>query len=290
MSVVLRPGVSFGPGVTGQIAGVGQGGVVGVAGLPLIKIVAALNLTGNLALALDAGDGASYGGTVQTWTDTSSGGRDFFRGADGNASTDDPTFNGTAGNLTRAEYFSFDSSDFFTKASSNGTFENSWHQDAAIFSLLFAFFNPSGAASQQCVLSTSTQGGAAQEGIIFTIQADNTLRLLVKNDAGGNVAIITNTEALDTNAWNIVGFSINEATGAAGARFFVNGVQETATSTYTSPGTGDAETTARIGARGDGGVAFLNSARLAAFAMWDIALTEGNFDALYSLTRPRFGI
>lgn len=68
---------------------------------------------------LDATIAASYGGTGQTWANLTTSpadgaGRtdyDFFLGADGSATTDDPTFTGSAGDP--AAYFALDGGDYF---------------------------------------------------------------------------------------------------------------------------------------------------------------------------------
>lgn len=68
---------------------------------------------------LDATDADSYPGSGQTWANLiaspadGSGQTDFdvWRGGSSSASTDDPTFNGTAGDS--AAYWSFDGGDFF---------------------------------------------------------------------------------------------------------------------------------------------------------------------------------
>ncbi|MGB0817404.1 MAG: hypothetical protein ACPGQQ_00765 [Candidatus Puniceispirillaceae bacterium] len=78
---------------------------------------------------LDATVSDSYGGSGQTWANliaspadgASQSDYDFYLGAGSGSSTDDPTFNGTAGDA--AAYWSFDGGDYFSLAlgSSNET-------------------------------------------------------------------------------------------------------------------------------------------------------------------------
>ena len=96
------------------------------------------SLTSGLQLCLDAGSASSYDGSSQKWLDLSGNGQDFFRGADGSATTDDPTFNGSAGGLSSSEYFSLDGGDFFrydaaNTAAMNGVHHNNAFSAAACF-------------------------------------------------------------------------------------------------------------------------------------------------------------
>jgi hypothetical protein len=71
-------------------------------------------LTTNLKQVLDAGDSRSYPGTGGKWLDMTSGGYDMFLGTTASAQSSDPTFHGTVGKHTDAEYFSVDGGDYFT--------------------------------------------------------------------------------------------------------------------------------------------------------------------------------
>lgn len=83
---------------------------------------------------LDATDAASYPGSGQTWANLiaspadGSGKTDYdvWLGATSSSSTDDPTFNGTAGDA--AAFFSVDGGDFFKSKGNNPAMLNSFHK------------------------------------------------------------------------------------------------------------------------------------------------------------------
>lgn len=82
---------------------------------------------------LDATISASYGGSGQTWAnliaspaDTASQtAYDFYLGADGSSSTDDPTFTGSAGDA--AAYFACDGGDYFTLKTLSSAVPTLWN-------------------------------------------------------------------------------------------------------------------------------------------------------------------
>ena len=96
-------------------------------------------LTSGLRVVLDAG--SADAGSGQSWLDVSGNGVDFFRGADGNSSTDDPAYNGTLGNLSSSEYYSYDGGDFFTYDSTNESWMQDMHKDNAEFSIAMWLYN-----------------------------------------------------------------------------------------------------------------------------------------------------
>jgi hypothetical protein len=83
---------------------------------------------------LDATRTTSYSGTGQTWNNliatpadsSSQSTYNFYFGADANASTDDPTFTGSAG--SPSAYMAFDGGDRFKLASAMTTFLNNLHK------------------------------------------------------------------------------------------------------------------------------------------------------------------
>ncbi|HEY8191003.1 MAG TPA: hypothetical protein VIG74_01160 [Alphaproteobacteria bacterium] len=111
---------------------------------------------------LDATMTTSYGGSGQTWANliaapadgAAQTDYDFYLGATNSATTDDPTFNGSAGNP--AAYFSFDGGDRFSiKSGSNTSFLNSLHKTT-------------GGADWTCVAALYTNNVSAANPIINT--------------------------------------------------------------------------------------------------------------------------
>jgi hypothetical protein len=88
-------------------------------------------------LCLDAAALESYNpaSDAQRWKDLSGNGNHFFRGSAVGSGSDDPSFQGTAGDLSGAEYFQTDGNDYFW---SEGTpnYSADDHKDNAAFTIL----------------------------------------------------------------------------------------------------------------------------------------------------------
>ena len=256
----------------------------------LIDIITTLGLTTNLKLCLDAGDADSYDPGVQTakWLDTSGNGHDFYRGTSGVGDGAEPTFNGSAGGLSSAEYFSFDGGDRLDYDTTNETWMENIHKDNAIFSFMFAYRRGTGASSYR-LFNTHISATA----IGFNISHNSNPAVLDFRVGNGTSNPFsqqtTGTFAQDT--WTILQGSLNEATGASGALLKINGsTAETFTSTYTSPSTG-AAAAATIGSRPGGAGNLPSGSRLACMAIWEgTALSATNLTDIYNAIKGRFGL
>ena len=147
--------------VSGSVSVVGSVTVKPVAPViqpTLITAITTAGLTSGIQYALDAGDSNSYSGTGQSWLDTSGNEQDFFRGADGSASTDDPTFNGTAGGLSDTEYWSFDGGDFFRYDSAQETWMDNLHKNNARFAFMAWVFVKHSGVENQYITATAHVG------------------------------------------------------------------------------------------------------------------------------------
>lgn len=267
----------------------GAGGVA--ADGSLYGIISSLGLTTNLKLCLDAGDANSYDPAVQTakWLDTSGNGYDFYRGTSGAGDGAEPTFNGSAGGLSSAEYFSFDGGDYFLYDSATEAWMNNLHKDNAAFSFLFVVYLGGTAPSQRffSTNTTSTNIGA----IVGVTTASNTGRLDIGKGGSGALSIDT-AGTIAAGAWKVFQVSLNEATGASGALFkFNSATAEAFTSTYTSPSASDSAGTASIGGAPDGTRLLTSGSRLACIAAWEgTALSATNLTDIYNAIKGRFGL
>jgi hypothetical protein len=114
---------------------------------------------------LDATKSASYDGTSQTWANlvvapadgSAQSAYDFTLGTDNTVTTDDPTFNGSAGNA--AAYFSFDGGDFFEIAGAMTQFLKDLHKTTGGQSHWVAVAGQLTAGTTQCLFSTGTTAG-----------------------------------------------------------------------------------------------------------------------------------
>ncbi len=265
------------PGMTGPVAF--AGGAIGPRTFQ--QMIEETFGTSGLDFVLDAADGASYDGSSQTWVDTHST-NDFFRGATVAAEASDPTFNGVAGAMTDAEYFSFDGGDFFRETAAH-TFAENWHKDNAAFTLVAVFW-PLAHTGIQALFNTTSITDAP--GLSWNLDASELLHLEVSN-ASAAVLDINTVGAISVSAWNFLAVALNEATGANGATLQIGATQSSFTSTYTAPSAAGSGLPYEIA--GEGGTRRpVSGSRLACMAGWSRRLSDGELSALRSALQQRF--
>lgn len=257
--------------------------------LTLHEAITYAGLAGNASLILDAGDAASYT-SGQKWLDRSGGGYDFFRGTSDSATTDDPTFNGTAGGVSSGEYWTFDGDDHFNYDTTN----EAWMQlqaDNAAFTLIVIHW-PVALAARQGLMGTRRES-VGDNGWWFVFDANDKLEFLQDGDS---THIVYQTDAaIATGSWHVSAVSWDEAVGAGGAFFWNNGAylqkdgSDTFDSTYTA-GAATATQLMQIGALGGSERPLQNNYRVAAAAVLNTAVSKEQLDRLYNLIRWRFGI
>lgn len=255
----------------------------------MIDVLRDLNLTTNLKLCLDAGDSQSYDGSSQTWTDLSGGGYNFYRGTTSGAEGSDPTFNGSAGHQSKNEYFSFDGGDWFTLNQSNPSWVSAIHKNNAVFTIIEWIYANNIDSPTKPYGSMGTASASAS-GFYFGNTATGTgldIELNVQNTT--STALLTKSAIQATNnAWNMLGISMTESTGAL--TFVINGSFDAQTSkTYSSPGT-DAGLTMRLNNDPSADAAETSGNRSAIVAILDIALTQAQMTSIFTATRGRFGV
>ena len=172
---------------------------------------------------LDATCLDSYGGSGQTWSNliaspadgAAQADYDFYLGADGSASTDDPTFTGTAGDT--AAYFAMDgSNDFFTIKGGNTSFINAMHKTTGGSSWWVAFIGyiDSTAANGQGNIAGTTAGYSLGPGINIrhnTRTANRKMIASINGDTGADTFVGTDTLAEDSYYFAVMSF--DAATG-----------------------------------------------------------------------------
>lgn len=255
----------------------------------LFEIITTASLTTNLKVCLDAGALASYSGSGQPWLDLSGNGFDFNRGLTSGSEASDPTFNGSAGAVTSGEYFSLDGGDWFTYDSASESWMETLHKDNAIFTIMAMIYTPTGQTGGQRLFGNAGNN-IANSGI--TVRNN---RWQVFN--GGGVAHDTSLDsAANADAWNMVGWSINEAGGNVSFGY-LNGSHNTVSSSntfdaaYTSPSAAATAFTLDIGAEGNGQAPCGSGIRFGGVAIWQgSALTKANFDTIWTAWRTRYGL
>lgn len=243
------------------------------------------SLTTNLELCLDAGDSSSYS-SGQKWLDLSGNGYDFFLGADGTATTDDPTFNGTAGDLKRTNYWSFDGGDVFTYDTTNETWMDNMHKSGASYTIAGWFYTGT-VADEHWLWGT----GSATTGVALRVFSGGAARINIYNGAS-SIKEITTSDTMSDEAWHFFALSY---TDGAGAFFYLDGNYMQVASADTFDGslsgaaTGSASTMEIGGRPGSGSPdKLLNGDRVAGFMAWSTNLSKANLDSLYASTSVRF--
>lgn len=259
---------------------------------PLIDIITGLGLTSGLKLCLDAGDAASYDPAVQTdkWLDTSGNGCDFFRGSGTGSDAADPTFNGTAGNLSANEFFSFDGGDFLRYDSTNEAWMNNLHKNNAVYTIFSVFYIPYSTTSSQVFFGTRGryQGVSAR----CVISTDIT-ELGVWQNLGGANLNVTTPNTRNPSGFSTYGLSVDEPTGAGVVN--LDGTTTTFTATYTGTTSSTKPAgTCTIGARTEDASndqILQNGAKIAMTAVWEgTALSSAQLESLRNAVRGRYGI
>lgn len=257
----------------------------------LIGVLRKLQLTTNLKLVLDAGDASSYT-SGQSWLDRSGGGYDFFLGIDADADPDDPTFNGTAGGLSSAEFFSFDGGDGFQYDSAVDAWMSAIHQDSAKYTMLFWVYL--GSATNPGSLAGTGNNNSLGSNFDFRFVVTTALvRLRIHNTTGSAAKDLTTAAAMPIGAWAFVALTLDETVGANGAAIIINSTVELFNSTYTSPSAAAADYPMQISGRGQTTIVnpLASGSRMGGVAMWQgTALTTAQLAAIYTATRGRYGV
>ena len=251
-----------------------------------LDIVKKLGLLSNLKLCLDAGDINSYPGTGTQWLDVSGNGHHFDFGA----TTAAPTFNGTAGRLSAAEYFSFDGGDYFTINGSNPAWVDALHEDNALFTILLPGIWIGVGATLQRILGTYS-GGSNVPGITFAVAASEALQVIVRGGSGAALNQTVGGSLLNVaGGWQSYLLGLDESVGANGIRWRKGTATDNDTSTYTSPSVGAATFPLQIGAGGNGFQPLTAGSRLTGVVILNTRLSVADGLAFYNLTKGRVGL
>ena len=234
---------------------------------------------------LDATRSDSTDGSSQTWSNRTAvpadsaaqTDYDFYRGANSTATTDDPTFNGSAGSA--AAYWSFDGGDFFSlKSGANTTFLNNLHKTTggADFWIAIACYVPNsgngGFINTRSTSDATIEGvdtGFLQTGVALNASADG--RAINLRQRGDTAAVSQTLRSGFTGATPILTV-LSHKHSTNETFFYINGSKETYAQTFNAT-TDSAGLAMRIG---DNITAKLSSGtRLYAIAMGNVAVTDG---------------
>lgn len=265
-------------------------GMVGMVGMPvigpptgrMIDVLSLLGLTTGLKLCLDAGDSASYT-SGQSWLDRSGGGYDFFLGTSGSATSTDPTFNGSPGAQSSANYFSFDGGDFFAYNTTNETWMDALHKDAAKFSAAAWIYVPVGATTWRIF---STGNGPLAGATLSCVLSSDRVSLSVQNGSTEAFEIELSPAHVREGGWNFIATTVDEPANSAVA--VCNDVHLATACTYSSPSSSGGAPM-KIGSV-SGSLFSPAGSRINSLCMWQgVAVSAGRLNELFNYTRGKFG-
>jgi hypothetical protein len=254
-----------------------------------IAVLRRLGLSDNLKLCLDAGSEASWPGSGQKFLDLSGGGFDFFLGADGTATTNDPTFNGTVGLRTGSEYFSVDGGDRFTYDSANETWMADLHKDGS--AITFASWWQIPSDSSTYVFSTQNA-----HGLLWGYSgSQNTHQLLLRTPTATDIVVASSAAGAPNISSPLpkLFFMAFSGVNTSGGPFtlHINGVTYTGTYPVATISTTDAGNTLRMMVSNSAGAAAPSGTRLYQVAAWfGKVLTAAEMNAIWAATRGKHGI
>lgn len=256
----------------------------------MLSVIRRLGLTNGLKICLDAGDGVSYSGSGQTWSDVSGNGHHFYRGETSGSESSDPTFSGTAGRRSNGEFFGFDGDDFLTLASgSNPAWAQNLHKDGAKFTIVvWGFFV--GPSTRSDVFGSAII--ASQIGINWRFNSSHYISFLsARADATPSLNVTASPLGAINNELCMLAISLDEAVGADGGLMVKNGgAPYLFNSTYYSPSASNASYLLTI----SGSSGWYNlpvGSKIYNLMVWEgVVLTSGQLQAMFQATRGKFGI
>lgn len=255
----------------------------------MLTVIRKLGLSSGLLTCLDAGNEASYS-SGQSWLDVSGNGINFFRGETSSATTDDPTFNGTAGNRSASENWSYDGGDNFRLDGATPASYEAFHQAGAAFTFAQWTNIPSISINQW---NFATSGLAlTNTGVYWFQNSSGQQRITVTNGSGTAVRSSTATALVGTaGVWQFRLVSLDSGGGASGSFHQLDGTQVTFNGSYTSPSAGASNGTCRIGRAASGTAEQNLSGTLQSnFMIWNRGLKQEQALAFYFATRSKFGV
>lgn len=258
------------------------------ANISVITAIEDASQTTGLELCLDAGDIASWPGSGESWLDLSGNGYDFFLGTGTGGDARDPTFNGTPGALSSAEYWSSDGGDLFTYDTTNETWMQNLHKDNAAYSFLWVVYPVAGINNWAFGDSANSN---ANVGLATNVSNASNATNNISNGSGTAYARQAGQSGYGAAGaeWQRVSTYLDEAGNlAAWARndtLFSN-----VSGSYSSPSAADATYTFQIGSPGNSVAQIPSGARYAVLCVWSTVLGQTNLKSVWNGIRGRWGL
>lgn len=260
-----------------------------------VTIPSLFDILSSCVFDLDATHAASYSGSGQVWsnlvaapaTGEPQANYHFYLGGSATATTDDPTFNGVAGNS--AAYWSFDGGDWFDDVSmpTSSYICNIHRTDASRpVTLGFAFRTP-GTLTQSRLFSTN----AASNTHGISLRMDTNGALVSVQSAGSGFASngVLPSSTLTTNTDYLLLVALNSGS-TGGEKYWLNSTTGSGWSAGYAPNAGSTSSIgACIGAQTTHGQPLGNGTRLYGIYMFNEILDNTKAAAVFSALNTRHG-
>lgn len=244
--------------------------------VPAFKdMITQAGLTANLAFVMDAGDSNCYN-SGQNLLDTSGNGNHFYLGGSIGVAGDDPTFNGTLGNRSSNEFFSFDGGDYF-----NAQTFSSWAEwQTTGVGTLIAITRFTGDGTLFGNFQTSFHPG------IFIGRFGGSLNINV-NYNGGSALVASSGATVPTGVDTFVAVAVDRFGGFNGSLFQIDSTLETFNGAYVASDGVHSDAPYSIGSTNNTFVFMPSGSRLYGLAMWNSKLTSTNIATLRTKWKNR---
>ena len=250
----------------------------------------------------DAGDANCYSGSGQTFASVGSGTNDMYLGTGSGADSADPTFAGSAGDLTSAK-FTFDGGDFGTLVAGGvpSTYE-AMHKEGGIFAV-YCLMKQAATDTARVIFSTSnrTDGTSAnRKGVGFTYSTNGDtpqdLAVYVGKADFGDVMNTATVTQIGEGSYVHAGCLVSDNGGSISFIWADGDYKETGKGATTWDGAYNSPSTTNVQAadqrwlalRDLGQWAPASGSEFVAMAIWNVdTIVKADFDTIYENMKLR---
>ena len=249
---------------------------------------------------LDATISASYAGSGQTWAnliaspaDTAAQtAYDFYLGINNTATTDDPTFTGSAG--SSSAYFAMDGGDYFTLKSLTSSVPTFWNlaRSSQQFWFAYAFRTPTTGTWSATQGFFGNAWTTTNVGTLYYSTTAEPAIFGIANDVGANTQTVApNSTFLNSTDYLCI-ISVDTSTGTNNVRSWVNATTASTFSKTWATTTNDPDGNFHIGALSNAGTVqgiAQNGVRIYHFSCGNAFINDTTAAAIVSHLNTRHG-
>lgn len=244
---------------------------------------------------LDAGLSTSYDGSSQAWKNIvtspadgqSQSYYDFILGANNSSASDDPVFNGSAGNDSANEYFSANTTSQYFFSNISSTFIDNLHRDDTVYTW-YGFIQTPNSFSNSWSWFCTNRNSPINRGLMIGIDTSGKLFWKARHTSSFSTTLTSSSITLSTSTKYFIAVAYTESTGAT-VFYKHDGVTRTVenlTQQYTAAADGSAFSNATMLVDG---ASIPSLERVWRTGMFNIALQASQLDTLYNRYKAKLG-